>query len=399
MTGAVLVINCRPEIPRQQWNRQWGPIVPHKTFPADCGLCHTTEGWGVLRADFSFDHTAQTGYVLAGAHAQAACLRCHNDRGPVSAYLARGCGGCHPDPHASSLGMDCEKCHEQTSWRPTGSIADHARTGFHLVAAHAVAPCESCHLQAAVGQFRGAPRLCELCHQENLASTTTPDHVANGWLTNCERCHTPAGWSGADFVHVFFPLTGGHAGLACTNCHTSGTFEPISSECYSCHEADYQGALGHVASGFTTNCQQCHTTAAWLPVSIPHTLPLTGGHAALACTNCHTSGVFGPIPSDCYSCHQANYQAAPDHVALGFPTNCEQCHSPAGWTPASFQHTFPLTGPHNVTCSQCHTTGSTSTFNCLACHEQADTDNKHSDVDGYSYSSQACYQCHPNGTH
>ena len=132
--GVVLLINCRPEIARQKWNKEWGPLVPHKTFPTDCGLCHTTEAWGVLREDFSFDHTAKTGYVLQGAHAQAACLRCHNDRGPVSAYLARGCGGCHPDPHASTLGMDCEKCHEQTSWRPTGSIADHARTGFHLVA-------------------------------------------------------------------------------------------------------------------------------------------------------------------------------------------------------------------------------------------------------------------------
>jgi hypothetical protein len=329
--GAVLVLNCRPEVSRQKWNSQWGPLVPHKTFPADCGLCHTTEGWGVLREDFSFDHTARTGYVLAGAHADAACLRCHNDRGPVTAYLARGCGGCHPDPHASSLGLDCEKCHEQTSWRPTGSIADHARTGFHLVAAHAVAPCESCHLEAAVGQFRGAPRQCELCHQTNLASATSPDHIANGWTTNCERCHTPAGWAGADFQHYFFPLTGRHAGLTCTACHTGGTFQGLSSECYSCHAANYQGA--------------------------------------------------------------------PDHVALGFPTNCERCHTTAGWTPASFQHTFPLQGPHNVACSQCHTTGSTSTFNCLDCHEQVDTNNKHDDVDGYSYSSQACYQCHPNGTH
>ena len=329
--GVVFITNCRPEVPRQNWNRQWGPLVPHKTFPGDCGICHVTQRWDLVRADFSFDHKAQTGYSLVGAHAYAACLRCHNDRGPVKAYLARGCGGCHPDPHASSLGLDCEKCHEQTNWRPTGSIADHARTGFHLIAAHAVAPCESCHRQAAVGQFRGAPRQCELCHQNNLAGATSPDHIANGWTTNCERCHTPAGWAGADFQHYFFPLTGGHAGVVCATCHTGGSFQPISSACYSCHAANYQGA--------------------------------------------------------------------PDHSALGFPTDCERCHNTTAWTPASFAHAFPLQGPHDVTCAECHTAGSTSTFNCLDCHDQADTDDKHSDVDGYSYASQACYQCHPSGTH
>lgn len=107
--------------------------------------------------------------IRSRAHAWASCLRCHNDRGPVVSFAARGCGGCHPDPHTSSLGLDCERCHEQINWRPTGLIAEHARTRFPLFGAHAVAPCESCHPGAAAGQFRGAPVECDLCHRADLA--------------------------------------------------------------------------------------------------------------------------------------------------------------------------------------------------------------------------------------
>jgi hypothetical protein len=329
---AVLIASCHTLIPQQGWNKQWGPLVPHRTFPGDCGICHVTDGWDVIREDFSFDHEAETGHALEGAHTTAACLRCHNDRGPVTAYLSRGCGGCHPDPHASALGLDCQNCHGQLDWTPTGLIAEHARTRFHLVAAHAVAPCESCHLQAAIGQYRGAPLQCEFCHQRNLARATSPNHTANGWTTNCERCHTPTGWAGSDFEHYFFPLTGAHATLDCGLCHTGGTFQGLSSDCYACHSADFP--------------------------------------------------------------------RGPDHVPLNFPQNCEQCHNTTAWSPASFVHTFPLVGNHNVNCDLCHTGGTTTTFNCLGpgCHDdQPETDDDHKDVSGYTYSSPACYQCHPDG--
>jgi hypothetical protein len=68
------------------------------------------------------------------------------------------------------------------------------------------------------------------------------------------------------------------------------------------------------------------------------------------------------------------------------------------WAGATFTHaTFRLTGPHDVACNQCHTGGTTASFNCLACHGQNETNNDHDEVNGYSYSSAACYQCHPTG--
>lgn len=398
--AAVMLLNCRPNEPRHGWSNRWGSLVSHRNFPGDCGICHVTERWDVLRDDFSFDHDKETGYALEGAHASAACLRCHNDRGPVEVYVARGCGGCHPDPHASSLGLTCTRCHDQISWTPVGLIAEHARTRFPLIGAHAVTPCESCHAGAPTGRFRGAPVECELCHQADLARAVSPDHAANGWVTACERCHTPVSWEGAYVQHDFFPLVGGHGGLDCAQCHTSGTFEPIPSDCYSCHQADYEGAPDHVAQGFSQNCETCHSIVAWLPAAYEHTaFPLTGAHAGLNCTLCHTDGTFGPIPSDCYSCHADDYAGAPDHASLGFPEDCTQCHSTTAWLPATFQHEFPLVGSHNLSCTECHTAGTTSTFSCLECHEhtQSATDARHDDVSGYVYDSQACLQCHPDG--
>lgn len=396
----LVVAGCRFVIPQQEWSeKKWGPLVPHAKFPGDCSLCHVPERWDKLRDDFSFDHEKETGYKLEGAHADAACLRCHNDRGPVEVYVARGCAGCHVDPHASTMGLDCERCHTQTSWEPTGLIAEHARTRFPLMGAHAIAACDSCHEGAPAGDFRGAPVQCEFCHRDDAVRVTDPDHVANGWVNNCDRCHNPIGWNAANFEHTFFPLTGGHGGLECTDCHAPGTFTGLSPDCYSCHEADYQTAPDHVAQNYSHDCQQCHGKSAWLPAVIDHSFfPLKGGHSGLSCSQCHAGGTFTGLSPDCYSCHDSDYQSAPDHATFGFPHDCTECHTISAWTPSSFSHDFPLRNSHNVSCETCHTTGTTATFSCLdSCHAKSTTDSHHSEVRNYTYTSSACYSCHPNG--
>jgi hypothetical protein len=30
--------------------------------------------------------------------------------------------------------------------------------------------------------------------------------LANGWITSCERCHTPAGWTGAEFELTYLSM-------------------------------------------------------------------------------------------------------------------------------------------------------------------------------------------------
>ena len=323
---ALITPSCQVVVPQHGWSKKWGPMVPHETFPGDCGVCHTPEGWEVLREDFSFDHQKETGFALEGAHAAAACLRCHNDRGPISVYIARGCAGCHPDPHKSSLGKNCQSCHEQTTWRPVGLISEHARTRFPLAGMHAIAPCESCHPRAPVGEFRGVPTTCHLCHERDLARATSPDHVNNGWVTGCERCHSPSGWAGADFRHDFFPLNGGHSALQCTQCHIGGNFGSIPSACFSCHQDDYQRAPNH--EQFSQDCTQCHSTVAWSDAVFNHRFPLQGPHAR-PCSTCHQGGDTSSFT--CLVCHE-HRQTEMDDVhddVNGYRYDsqaCYQCH-------------------------------------------------------------------------
>jgi hypothetical protein len=237
-------------------------MVPHGSFPGDCSVCHLPERWDLLREGFEFDHAEETGHELNGAHKDAACLLCHNDLGPVNAYAERGCGGCHNDPHKSTLGMLCTDCHQEDTWDPVGLVLEHARTRLPLVGAHAVAPCESCHERATVGEFRDTSPECHFCHRRDVVRAF-PNHVINGWVRDCENCHTPMDWSTRGFDHSRFPLEGGHAGLDCTQCHANGQFTPLSPECFACHQNDYVQAPDHVAEQRSTDCTECHDTVDW----------------------------------------------------------------------------------------------------------------------------------------
>jgi len=248
----VLLVNCNFVSPKHGWAEKWGPLVPHGTFPGDCSICHLPSSWANLKEEFEFDHAKETGYALDGAHEGAACLRCHNDRGPVELYVDRGCGGCHVDPHKSTLGLDCTECHNETHWQPVGLIAEHANTRMPLVGAHAITPCETCHQRATIGEFRGAPSECHSCHQRD-AGGAFPNHGVNGWTRGCERCHTPLDWTAPGFNHNQFPLAGGHAGVDCTSCHAGGLFTPLDPSCFTCHQNDYINPPNHFANGISTN--------------------------------------------------------------------------------------------------------------------------------------------------
>ncbi len=149
----------------------------------------------------------------------------------------------------------------------------------------------------------------------------------------------------------------------------------------------------------------CHTTATWLNATFNHNntpFPLTGAHTTVPCASCHVGGVFAGTPTDCYSCHKADYDGTtnPNHAAAGFPTTCATCHTTTSWAGATFNHTwFPMNhGNANGVCSTCHTNPNDySVFQCTNCHTAAQTNPQHSGVSGYVYNSVNCYQCHKNG--
>jgi len=174
------------------WWAGLGPVLPHDDFPADCNLCHVGREWNTLVDDFQFDHAAETGVPLEGAHQRASCIRCHNDRGQVATFQAQGCAGCHEDIHLGTLGATCTDCHQQETWQAVGQIAQHNRTRFPLIGAHATAACIRCHEGADVGRFTPTSAECVTCHSYRLFQTT--NHVGLGWVDRCDRCHIPTEW-------------------------------------------------------------------------------------------------------------------------------------------------------------------------------------------------------------
>ncbi|MDE3127188.1 MAG: hypothetical protein KGL38_04230, partial [Gemmatimonadota bacterium] len=318
------------------------------------------------------------------------------------------------------FGNQCARCHTTRSFvDPAAMRRMHDLTLFPLRGAHAVAACEECHLPASPGQsqYANRPTTCYGCHAPDYQRAKNPDHVAAAYPQTCTACHGVVSWQGATFNHAVtgFPLTGAHLAVACNACHGDGVYRGKSTLCVSCHQTDYNGTTDppHAAAGFPTACETCHTTTNWTGATFNHSntaFPLTGAHVTLACSACHADGVYKGKPTTCVSCHLADYNATsnPGHAAAGFPQTCDQCHTTATWSGATFDHDgkyFPIySGSHQgrwSACSDCHTTASNyAAFTCMSggCHSQATTDSKHSGVSGYQYVATACYACHPRGS-
>jgi len=358
---ACAIDGSRSSVAAQEWDKLRGPVVPHDDFPADCSLCHEGDDWNTIRADFVYDHAKETGHALEGAHEAAECLRCHNDRGPVQLYSVRGCAGCHEDPHESRMGSDCSSCHSQSNWLVVGAIADHARTRFPLVGAHAAAACFACHQGAEVGRFERVSIACIDCHADDLATALVPNHQALGWAQqDCSTCHTAAGWGGGAFKHPYFPLTGAHRSTACAECHVGGVYKGTPDTCVGCHQREYTAAPGHVAGNFSTSCQQCHSTATWQGASFSHV----------------------GIVNGCVACHLDDYNGTtnPNHAAASLGTQCQQCHGVNSWNVNNFNHAGVTRG-----CVLCHANDFDpnedrehrkpgASQNCQWCHDTNDWD-------------------------
>lgn len=180
------------------WWAGFGPVLPHDTFPGDCSLCHEGGNWTSVHEDFTFDHEAQTGVPLNGAHENASCIRCHNDRGPAGVFAARGCAGCHEDFHQGTLGFNCTTCHTESNWWPVGQYELHRRSRFPLLGVHATTACFRCHPGAPVGRFVPTDTECLTCHANDLARANNPNHAGLGWVDRCDRCHLPRTWNQAE---------------------------------------------------------------------------------------------------------------------------------------------------------------------------------------------------------
>lgn len=221
---------------------------------------------------------------------------------------------------------------------------DHFNTGYPLSGMHLQVDCQSCHIK---GVFKGSPRTCAGCHNNQIASGKPINHMRTPDL--CDNCHTTFAFEAATFDH-------GSVTARCSQCHNGST------------------ATGKHARHFMTNieCDECHITTAWMPASFHHDA-VTG-----SCRSCHTKDLPRDhlvTSADCDACHLSTAwkPARFDHnSAIGIcsschekdkPTNhfitakqCDECHNNRSWQPARYDHSF-FTIEHSgdVDCSRCHT--------------------------------------------
>lgn len=355
ITGLADVGMAQEQRAQNTINPRQNSTNPHGELSAglSCDLCHTPEGWVPAKEPLDFDHNTQTLFPLTGAHISVSCESCHLNlqfREPV--ITGDGCASCHVDVHQGAFLDSCTDCHNQTRFTETDIGFIHQRSDFPLIGAHSQIACESCHANQDAGHFGiDTGTACIDCHEQDYLMAESIDHVASGFSTTCEDCHSMLVWSGVNFEHT------------------------------------------EVSGGFA----------------------LLGAHDAIRCESCHLLPsydlTFQPPPvgeEDCYACHADDYEE--EHAGSGFPTDCTLCHNVNDWDDARFeQHDqlyFPIfSGEHqgewNDDCSTCHVVANDfSVFSCIDCHEhnQPDMDDEHDGVNGYIYESESCYSCHPNGS-
>jgi hypothetical protein len=371
------------------FNNTNNPSHVQAQFPTSCQSCHNTTSWG----NATFDHST-TGWPLTGFHLTMQCVQCHVNGNYNLTSANTACVSCHqtdfnnttnPNHVQAKFPTTCQNCHNTTSWG--NATFDHSTTGFPLTGFHTTLQCVQCHINGNYN-LTSANTACVSCHQTDFNNTNNPPHVAAGFPTTCQNCHTTTNWGNGTFDHstTGFPLTGFHTTLQCQQCHVNGNYNLTSANtaCISCHQNDYNGTNNppHAAAGFPTTCQTCHSTTNWLNATFDHSttgFALTGFHATMQCSQCHVNNNYKLTSGACVTCHLNDYNGTtnPNHVQAGFPTTCDQCHSTTNWGSGTFDHSttgWALTGFHlTMACQQCHVNGNykltSANTVCVSCHQ------------------------------
>jgi predicted CXXCH cytochrome family protein len=314
VTMAERCIACHTDIATQQQD----PATLHgnlakSNFGVTCRTCHPDHrGPSASLTDMTrvnLSHQA-FGYALSAHQKQAdgsafTCGACHG-----SDYIKFDqtiCTTCHQQikatfmqAHLQAYGTVCLGCHDGVD--SYGHAFDHSKAPFPLTGKHASVVCASCHTGArTITDMKDTPRGCYACHAKD-------DKHQGQFGQNCGACHSTDGWLPATFDHskTKFPLTGGHAGLACSKCHINNVFTGLSTACAACHPdpAFHTGLFPGMA------CDQCHTTTAWTPASFnqPHPNGNCGdqncvNHQRATCQDCHPTNL---TTFTCLKCHDSN---------------------------------------------------------------------------------------------
>lgn len=163
----------------------------------DCASCHSPESWTIKNDLVFFNHYSTT-FPLTGKHIGLDCRSCH-------AYLEfekvlSDCASCHTDIHQQTVGSDCARCHSTQFWAVDNITEMHEHISFPLTGSHSGVDCNQCHLSETNSRFNPLAFECIACHSAQFIGVKSPDHVKNGYSTDCTQCHTLfPGWNPAIF--------------------------------------------------------------------------------------------------------------------------------------------------------------------------------------------------------
>ncbi len=367
----------------------------------ECSDCHGSDGWEMLTLR-GFSHE-QTSFPLKGIHRSQDCTSCHSGSTVQEKHMFAGvsssCTSCHMDVHESQLGSDCEQCHDIKSWQVTSQSFDHNDTQFSLQGPHKTVPCNDCHTETPMIQFRQVEKSCYGCHYRDYNRVETPSHILARLDRDCTLCHSVRNndWSPSSFRHEdYYVLTGAHIVADCFQCH-NGIFAGTETTCSECHSADFQAtgtnaypeSPNHVDSEYySIGCEGCHSTSNWNETSFQHSetgYVLTGAHQSTDCYQCHELSGYD-LETTCQYCHQPNSIALTtvldsdfDHNGHNLSDDCEQCHTEVSWEQTLFHHSDYT----DQDCESCHILEHTESTepphapdnirtDCFTCHESTE---------------------------
>ena len=395
------------------YNESTNPAHRILALDKNCESCHAAQSSNWTQ---SFFNHATTHFALLGMHAQVECSSCHTQ---AANNTPTSCESCHQADYNNSIDpahlvegypFDCRECHDSFTWN---SSFVHDETDFQLQGAHTESNCSQCHVNQ---QFAGTPDQCSVCHLTTWQASENPPHKDAGFDQACEACHTEVDWTPSSWNHDIdseYPLTGAHIEKSCILCHQTIPYSEQSTECYICHQSDYEETdePNHLTGNIPTACEICHTTVDWKSQEIDHSLtqfPLAGIHAEADCETCHAVGY--DLPLTCDGCHLDEYQStsassAPNHEQYGFSVDCLVCHGQLSWKPSNFDHDpdithFEIQGAHlNLLpsdCSTCHVGEQWSGLSqdCGTCHGSNFNTTTDPDHAAQGFPENLCELCH-----
>jgi hypothetical protein len=202
-------------------------------------------------------------------------------------------------------------------------------------------------------------------------------------------------------------LIEGHAEYEeeCSNCHGDDASISQTSLCLDCHEdvaSDIQqtrGFHGPVTNAGNRECKDCHSDHIGRQGDIVNLdkdsfdhsqtdFELKDKHVGIVCASCHLAEKkYRQAPNRCFTCHETE-----DRHQGAFGKECQDCHSPAGWSDTDFDHgktKFSLLGRHQeIQCNACHPDEkySDTPSACFSCHAINDVHNNRN--------GEQCEKCH-----